>query len=174
MATVTLTFEASSPAGLVQAIKNFLGDITDGPVESGVPDLLPDALTAPPVEPPVEPSVEPPKRGRRPRAVSSTTPVAPAEPPVAEDDWADDEPAKEEAILEAAPVPTEDQLVAAANSAVVAVGASGAARVKAFVASNFQKEDGSPGTLKGVKDSQKAALLVGLQRIAAGQIVLPA
>ena len=91
MATVTLTFEVSSPAGLVQAIKDFLGNITDGPVESGIPDLLPDALTAPPVEPPVEP----PKRGRRPRAVSSTTPVAPAEPPVAEDDWADDEPAKE-------------------------------------------------------------------------------
>lgn len=170
MATVTLTFEVSSPAGLVQAIKNFLGNITDGPVESGIPDLTPDALVLPSVEPPVEP----PKRGRRPRATNSTTPLAPAEPPVAGGDWADDEPAKEEAILEAAPVPTDDQLVAAANSAVVAVGASGAARVKAFVASNFQKEDGSPGTLKGVKDSQKAALLAGLQRIAAGQIVLPA
>jgi hypothetical protein len=169
MATVTLTFEVSSPAGLVQALKNFLGNIAD---DSTMPTIPDDMFVGSPVEAPVP--VEPPKRGRRPRAVSSTTPVAPAEPPVAEDDWADDEPAKEEAILEAAPVPTEDQLVAAANSAVVAVGASGAARVKAFVAGNFQKEDGSPGTLKGVKDSQKAALLAGLQRIAAGQIVLPA
>lgn len=169
MATVTLTFEVSSPAGLVQALKNFLGNVAD---DSPMPTIPDDMLADAPIEAPAP--VEPPKRGRRPRAVSSTTPVAPAEPPVAEDDWADDEPAKEEAILEAAPVPTEDQLVAAANSAVVAVGASGAARVKAFVAGNFQKEDGSPGTLKGVKDSQKAALLAGLQRIAAGQIVLPA
>ncbi len=170
MATVTLTFDVSSPAGLVQALKNFLGDIAD---DSTMPTIPDDMFVGSPVEAPapVEP-VELPKRGRRPRAVSSTTPVAPAEPPVAEDDWADDEPAKEEAILEAAPIPTDDQLVAAANSAVVAAGASGAARVKAFVAANFQKEDGSPGTLKGVKDSQKAALLTGLQRIAAGQLAL--
>lgn len=169
MATVTLTFEVSSPAGLVQALKDFLGNIAD---DSAMPTIPGDMFVGSPIEAPAP--VEPPKRGRRLRAVSSTTPVAPAEPPVAEDDWADDEPAKEEAILEAAPVPTEDQLVAAANSAVVAVGASGAARVKAFVAANFQKEDGSPGTLKGVKDSQKAALLAGLQRIAAGQLALPA
>lgn len=169
MATVTLTFEVSSPPDLAQALKNFLGNIAD---DSTMPTIPDDMLADAPVEAPAP--VEPPKRGRRPRAVSSTTPVAPATPPVAEDDWADDEPAKEEAILEAAPVPTDDQLVAAANSAVVAVGASGAARVKAFVAANFQKEDGSPGTLKGVKDSQKAALLAGLQRIAAGQLALPA
>lgn len=69
-------------------------------------------------------------------------------------------------------VPAEAELISAANVAVGKVGAGGADKVKSYIAANFKKADGSPGTLKMVADDQKAGLLDALQKIGRGEITL--
>jgi hypothetical protein len=69
--------------------------------------------------------------------------------------------------LPATEVP-EATLVAAANAAVEKLGPSGPAKVKAWIGANFQKDDGSPGTLKLTRADQRVKLLTELQQIAQG------
>jgi hypothetical protein len=63
---------------------------------------------------------------------------------------------------------SEATLVAAANAAVEKLGPSGPAKVKAWIGANFQKDDGSPGTLKLTRADQRVKLLTELQQIAQG------
>ncbi len=71
-----------------------------------------------------------------------------------------------------AAVPTEADLIAAGNAAVAKVGVGGPDKVKKYIAENFQKADGSPGTLKLTAENQRAKLLAALQSIGRGDIAL--
>lgn len=71
-----------------------------------------------------------------------------------------------------AAVPSDADLVAAANAAVAKVGAGGADKVKTYIANNFTKADGSPGSLKATAEGQRAKLLADLQKIGRGEISL--
>lgn len=70
------------------------------------------------------------------------------------------------------PVPSEAELIAAANAAVAKVGNGGPAKIKDYVAANYTKADGSPGTLKLTAENQRAALLDALMKIGRGEIAL--
>lgn len=66
---------------------------------------------------------------------------------------------------------TDGELVAAANAALIKLGgASAASRLKDWVASNFQREDGTPGTLMLTKKSSRRELLSKLKLIEAGEL----
>lgn len=63
---------------------------------------------------------------------------------------------------------TEAELTAAANAASAKIGATGPGKVKDWIAQNFQKSDGSAGTLRLTREDQRPALLRGLQEIGQG------
>lgn len=73
---------------------------------------------------------------------------------------------------QAAPVPSEADLIAAGNAAVAKVGVGGPDKVKKYIAEHFQKADGSPGTLKLTAEHRRAKLLADLQAIGRGEITL--
>lgn len=65
---------------------------------------------------------------------------------------------------------TGADLTAAANAAVAKLGASGVAKTKAYVAANFTRADGTPGTLLLTDAAQRPALLAALQKIGTGEL----
>jgi hypothetical protein len=67
-------------------------------------------------------------------------------------------------------VPTEADLIAAANAAVGKLGVGGPELVKSYIAAKFTKADGSAGTLKLVADDQRSRLLKTLQDIGTGAL----
>ena len=69
-------------------------------------------------------------------------------------------------------VPSDQDLVAAANVATGRVGVGGPDKVKTYIAANFKKADGSPGTLKTTAEGERAGLLEALQKIGRGEITL--
>lgn len=69
-------------------------------------------------------------------------------------------------------VPSDAELVAAANAATGKIGVGGPDKVKSYIAANFKKADGSPGSLKTTAEGQRAALLDALQKIGRGEISL--
>ena len=69
-------------------------------------------------------------------------------------------------------VPSDQDLVAAANVATGKVGVGGPDKVKTYIAANFKKADGSPGTLKTTAEGERARLLEALQKIGRGEITL--
>lgn len=69
-------------------------------------------------------------------------------------------------------VPSDAELIAAANAATGKIGVGGPDKVKAYIAANFKKADGSPGSLKTTAEGQRAALLDALQKIGRGEISL--
>jgi len=69
-------------------------------------------------------------------------------------------------------VPSDQDLVAAANVATGKLGAGGPDKVKTYIAANFKKADGSPGTLKTTAEGDRARLLDALQKIGRGEITL--
>lgn len=71
-----------------------------------------------------------------------------------------------------AAVPSDADLIAAANVATAKVGVGGPDKVKAYIAKNFKKADGSPGTLKLTAEGDRARLLSDLQKIGRGEIAL--
>jgi hypothetical protein len=98
-------------------------------------------------------------------AVAYTPAPAPAPAPVPAVD------APPAAQPEQAPaVPTEADLIAAANAAVGKLGVGGPELVKSYIAAKFTKADGSPGTLKLVADDQRSRLLKTLQDIGTGTL----
>ncbi|MBK9156765.1 MAG: hypothetical protein IPM11_01315 [Micropruina sp.] len=70
------------------------------------------------------------------------------------------------------PVPSDAELVAAANAAVAKLGVSGPQKLKDYIAANFRKTDGSPGTLMSTAADQRSNLLTDLQRVGRGEITL--
>ena len=70
----------------------------------------------------------------------------------------------------AADIPSDKQVMDAANAAVAKTGAGGQNKVKEWIAKNFQQKDGSPAGLKSIRDEQKAAMVMGLNSIAAGAL----
>lgn len=110
-------------------------------------------------------------------AAKSARAVKAADAPVAKVEQAPQaEAAPAPAHAEAAPavndVPTEADIVAAANAAVAALGAGGPDKVKKYIAENFTKADGSPGTLKLTDERQRAELLSAMQKIGRKEIAL--
>lgn len=75
------------------------------------------------------------------------------------------------AVADAA-VPSDADLIAAANAATGKVGVGGPDKVKTYIAANFKKADGSPGTLKTTAEGERAKLLLALQQIGRGEITL--
>lgn len=71
-----------------------------------------------------------------------------------------------------AAVPSDADLIAAANTATGKVGNGGPDKVKTYIANNFKKADGSPGTLKTTAEGERAGLLLALQKIGRGEITL--
>lgn len=71
-----------------------------------------------------------------------------------------------------AAVPSDADLIAAANAATGKVGNGGPDKVKTYIANNFKKADGSPGTLKTTAEGDRARLLSDLQKIGRGEITL--
>lgn len=71
-----------------------------------------------------------------------------------------------------AAVPSDADLIAAANTATGKVGNGGPDKVKTYIANNFKKADGSPGTLKTTAEGDRARLLSDLQKIGRGEIAL--
>jgi hypothetical protein len=71
-----------------------------------------------------------------------------------------------------AAVPSDADLIAAANTATGKVGNGGPDKVKTYIANNFKKADGSPGTLKTTAEGDRARLLSDLQKIGRGEITL--
>lgn len=71
-----------------------------------------------------------------------------------------------------AAVPADSDLIAAANAATQKVGIGGPDKVKTYIAANFKKADGSPGTLKTTAEGERAKLLLALQQIGRGEITL--
>lgn len=71
-----------------------------------------------------------------------------------------------------AAVPSEADLIAAANAALGKAGNGGPAKIKAYIAANFKKADGSPGTVKETAEGDRARLLDHLQKIGRGEITL--
>lgn len=71
-----------------------------------------------------------------------------------------------------AAVPSDADLIAAANTATGKVGNGGPDKVKTYIANNFKKADGSPGTLKMTAEGDRARLLSDLQKIGRGEITL--
>lgn len=71
-----------------------------------------------------------------------------------------------------AAVPADSDLIAAANAATGKVGVGGPDKVKTYIAANFKKADGSPGTLKTTAEGERAKLLLALQQIGRGEITL--
>lgn len=69
-------------------------------------------------------------------------------------------------------VPADSDLIAAANAATAKVGVGGPDKVKTYIAANFRKADGSPGTLKTTAENERAKLLLALQQIGRGEITL--
>lgn len=69
-------------------------------------------------------------------------------------------------------VPSDAELIAAANAATGKIGVGGPDKVKSYIAANFKKADGSPGSLKTTAEGQRAALLDALQKIGRGEISL--
>lgn len=69
-------------------------------------------------------------------------------------------------------VPSDQELIAAANVATGKVGVGGPDKVKSYIAANFKKADGSPATLKMTAEGQRGALLDALQKIGRGEIAL--
>ena len=67
---------------------------------------------------------------------------------------------------------SEADLTAAANAASAKLGASGPGKIKEWIAQNFQKSDGSAGTLRLTREDQRPALLKGLQEIGQGVKVI--
>lgn len=78
---------------------------------------------------------------------------------------------RSEASADAA-VPSDADLIAAANAATGKVGVGGPDKVKSYIAANFKKADGSPGTLKTTAEGERAKLLLALQQIGRGEITL--
>lgn len=76
------------------------------------------------------------------------------------------------ASVSEAAVPSDADLVAAANAATAKVGVGGPDKVKSYIAANFKKADGSPGTLKTTAEGDRARLLLSLQQIGRGEITL--
>jgi hypothetical protein len=68
--------------------------------------------------------------------------------------------------------PTPAALNTSVNAACSRLGNGGPAKVKAYIAANFTKPDGTPGGLVSTADAQKPALLKALNEIAAGTITL--
>ena len=69
-------------------------------------------------------------------------------------------------------VPDEAALTAAANSAIAKLGAGAQAKIKAYIAENFRKDDGSPAGLRTVLPEHRAILLADLNAFAAGTKVI--
>jgi len=69
-------------------------------------------------------------------------------------------------------VPSDQELVAAANVAAGKLGVGGPDKLKNYIAANFKKADGSPGTLKMTAESDRARLLDTLGKIGRGEITL--
>jgi hypothetical protein len=76
------------------------------------------------------------------------------------------------ASVSEAAVPSDADLIAAANAATGKVGVGGPDKVKTYIAANFKKADGSPGTLKTTAEGERAKLLLALQQIGRGEITL--
>ena len=74
--------------------------------------------------------------------------------------------------LSEAAVPSNDDLVAAANAATAKIGVGGPDKVKTYIAANFKKADGSHGTLKTTAEGERTKLLLALQQIGRGEITL--
>ena len=70
----------------------------------------------------------------------------------------------------AAAVPSEKQIMDAANGAVAKLGTGGQLKVKNWIATNFQQENGTPAGLKSVKDAQKADLVAKMNQITTGTL----
>lgn len=69
-------------------------------------------------------------------------------------------------------VPSDQELVAAANVAAGKLGVGGPDKLKNYIAANFKKADGSPGTLKMTAEGDRARLLDTLGKIGRGEITL--
>lgn len=92
-------------------------------------------------------------------------PKAPRPTPIPTPATREEKPTRAGAAPTEAAVPTEDQLTAAANSAVAKLGTGGPAQIKAFISAKFTKADGAPGGLKSTAEPQRGALLAALNEI---------
>ena len=69
-------------------------------------------------------------------------------------------------------VPSDQELVAAANVSAGKLGVGGPDKLKSYIAANFKKADGSPGTLKMTAEGDRARLLDALQKIGRGELTI--
>jgi hypothetical protein len=142
---ITVNIETNEPADLIR-------------VANAIAGVMPDPSTGDATKPATRRTT----KTESPVATASEAASAPAPAP------------SEPSPVASAPAETpamevsEATLVAAANAAVEKLGPSGPAKVKAWIGANFQKDDGSPGTLKLTRADQRVKLLTELQQIAQG------
>ncbi|MEN6527572.1 MAG: hypothetical protein ABFD65_13905 [Candidatus Polarisedimenticolia bacterium] len=150
---ITVNIETTDPADLIRVANALAG-------------VMPD---------PAQPAAERATASRRstktesPAAQQATAPSsAPDTPPAATSQTSVTGPTATTAASPSDVTVTEADLVAAANAAVAKIGPSGPAKVKEWIAANFQKDNGSAGTLKLTRADQRPVLLKGLQEIGQG------
>lgn len=146
---ITVNIETNEPADLIRVANALAG-------------VMPDPSTGDAAKPATRRTT----KTESPVATAPETASAPAPAP-SEPSPAASAPAETPAETPAVEV-SEATLVAAANAAVEKLGPSGPAKVKAWIGANFQKDDGSPGTLKLTRADQRVKLLTELQQIAQG------
>jgi len=154
---LTLTIETQDPAELAR-VAQALNGIDTGPQQGATRSFTPD--------PEVVAYVRPKKAAPAPTAAAqepkTTAPVTTATP------YPDEAPA---ANTPSEP-PTPAALNTAVNAACARLGNGGPAKVKAYIAANFTKPDGTPGGLMSTSDAQKSKLLAALNQIADGTLPL--
>lgn len=142
---ITVNIETNEPADLIRVANALAG-------------VMPDPSTGDAAKPATRRST----KTENPVATASEVASAPAPAP------SEPSPAASAPVETPAMEVSEATLVAAANAAVEKLGPSGPAKVKAWISANFQKDDGSPGTLKLTRADQRVKLLTELQQIAQG------
>jgi hypothetical protein len=141
---LTLTIETQDPAELAR-VAQALNGVDIGPQETQATKPRPSKAAASPA--PVAET----------KAQQTTAAVSVEQAPTAD---ASSEP------------PTPAALNTAVNAACARLGNGGPAKVKAYIAANFTKPDGTPGGLMSTADAQKSKLLAALNQIAAGTLPL--
>jgi hypothetical protein len=151
---ITVNIETNDPADLIRVANALAG-------------VMPD-----PAQPATEratTSRQSTKKTEAPAAAPATAPSSvPADTPAASSTTSDSGPAAQTTASPSDVTVSEADLVAAANAAVAKIGPSGPAKIKEWIGVNFQKDDGSAGTLKLTRADQRGALLKGLMEIGQG------
>lgn len=149
---ISVDIETTDPADLIRVANALAG-------------VMPDPSTGDAVRPtkPRQTKTESPAA-----SAAAAPSSAPATPPVDTSSGFDSGPTATSAASPSDVAVTEADLVAAANAAVAKLGPSGPGKVKEWIGQNFQKADGSPGTLKLTREDQRPALLKALQEIGQG------